>query len=306
MILTSIVIPVLTLVVIFLFGIQKFSKQISQVAGERFKNILTRITKTPLRGVGVGALFTALIQSSTATTVMLVGLVDAGLLTFSNSLGVIIGSNLGTTVTSQLVAFHFTNIAPLFVLLGFLVTYFGGAYKRWGKPLFYFGLVFFSLSLISLYIEPVKSNPEIIKLFSGITSIYVALLVGIIFTAIIQSSSVTSGLVVLLTGLGLLNIDQAIGVILGANIGTTSTALLASIGKNIGARKVAIAHFLFNVLGVIMFLPFIGEFVKFVESIGGSSQQVVVNAHIIFNLTCAIIFLILLRPFEKFINRITA
>jgi phosphate:Na+ symporter len=302
MFLTSIVIPVLTLVVIFLFGIQKFSKQIDQVAGEKFKSFLSRITKTPLRGTALGLVFTSLIQSSTATTVILVGLVNAEIISFSNSLGVIFGANIGTTVTSQLVALNVANIAPYFILAGFLITYLGRSYNRWGKPIFYFGLIFFSLSLISLYIEPVKSDPSIIKMFASITNIYTALAVGIVFTAIIQSSSVASGLVVLLVGAGLLNFEQAIGVVLGANIGTTATALLASIKLSLNAKRVAIAHFLFNVLGVLIFLPFLQPFSHFVASFGGSEQQVIANAHLLFNVACAAVFLLCVKPFEFFIT----
>jgi len=304
MIITSIIIPVLTLVVIFLFGIQKFSKQIQQVAGDRFKRVLEKITKTPVRGIVVGAVFTSLIQSSTATVVILVGLVNAGLVSFSSSLGVILGANIGTTITSQLVALHLTNVAPYFVLLGFFITYFGHSYKRWGKPIFYFGLVFFSLSLISLYIEPARYNPDIIHMFSNITNIYVAIIVGAVFTAIIQSSSVTSGLVILFVGVGFLDFNQSLGIIFGANIGTTVTALLASIKMNTNARKVAMAHFLFNVFGVIIFLPFISPFSNFISSLGGSSQQIVANAHIFFNVVCVIIFLILIKPYERLVDRL--
>lgn len=302
MLLTGIIIPILTLVAIFLFGLQKFSKQINQEAGERFKRVLTVFTRTPLRGVALGTGFTALIQSSTATTVLLIALVDKGLLTFSNSIGVIIGANIGSTVTSQLVALDLANIAPYFVLVGFLVTYFGRSYNHLGKPIFYFGLVFFSLSLISLYIEPVKSNPEVIYLFSQITSVYAAIVTGAIFTAIIQSSGVTSGLVILLVGAGLLNLEQAIGVMFGANIGTTATALLVSISAGAGARKVAAAHFLFNTVGVLIFLPFISNFTTLVASFGGEIDQVAANAHLLFNIIIAVIFFIFIRPFEKLVN----
>lgn len=302
MLFTGILIPVFTLVVIFLFGIQKFSKQVRQVAGDRFRQILVRFTKTPTRGMAAGAIFTALIQSSTATTVILVGLVDAGLVSFSHSLGVIIGANIGTTITSQLVAFKITNIAPLFVLLGFFITYFGRSYRHWGKPIFYFGLVFFSLSLISLYIEPVKSDPAFVAFFAGISNIYLAIAVGILFTIIVQSSSVISGLVVLLVAAGLLELEPAIGVILGANIGTTATALIASLTLGANARKAAMAHFIFNIAGVIIVLPFITPFTRFVASLGGSPEQVVANAHLIFNLASAILVLPFLKHLETIIS----
>lgn len=300
--LTGIVIPVLTLVVIFLFGIRKFSKQVDQVAGERFKRVLGKFTKTPVRGALTGSIFTALIHSSTATTVILVGLVDAGLISFQNSLGVMLGANIGTTITSQLVALQMMDIAPYFVLLGFLVTYFGRSYNKWGKPIFYFGLVFFSLSLISLYVEPVKSDPDIIRMFSGITNVYAAIALGTIFTVIIQSSGVASGLVVLLAGSGLLTLEQGIGVILGANIGTTATALVAAIHMNTAAQKAAMAHFLFNVLGVIMLLPFLSYFTQFVESLGGSVAQAIANAHVLFNVATVAIFLVFIKPFGRLVE----
>lgn len=302
MLLTSIIIPVFTLVVIFLFGIVKFSKQVDQEAGDRLRHVLVRFTKTPLRGVALGAVFTAFIQSSTATTVILVALVDKGVITFTNSLGVILGANIGSTFTSQLVALNVTNIAPYFVLLGFLVTYFGRSYKHFGKPIFYFGLIFFSLSLISLYLEPVKSDPEVLRFFASIDGLYPAIGVGILFAAVIQSSGVTMGLVILLSGAGLMSLEQAIGIMLGANIGTTSTTLLASLPLSLGARKAAMAHFLFNVIGVLLILPVIVPYTEYVRSLGGSAEQMVVNAHVLFNVLSVVLFLIFLRPFERFIN----
>jgi phosphate:Na+ symporter len=232
----------------------------------------------------------------------LVGLVDAGLVTFRNSLGVILGANLGTTITSQMVAFEIMDFAPYLVLLGFLVTYFGRSYNKWGKPIFYFGLVFFCLSLISLYIEPVKSDPDILRMFSSITNVYSAITVGILFTLVIQSSGVTSGLVVLLAGAGLLSLEQGIGVILGANIGTTATALVVALKMNISAQKAAVSHFLFNVIGVVMFLPFISEFTELIRSLGGSTPLMIANAHVLFNVTTVAIFLVLIRPYEMLVN----
>lgn len=306
MLLTSIVIPVLTLVIIFLFGIVKFSKQVDQVAGEKLRHVLVRFTKTPLRGVALGAAFTAFIQSSTATTVILVALVDKGVISFTNSLGVILGANIGSTFTAQLVALDITNIAPYFVLLGFVVTYFGRSYKHWGKPIFYFGLLFFSLSLISLYLEPVKNDPEVLSFFASITGLYAAIAVGVLFTAIIQSSGVTMGFVVVLAAAGLMSLDQAVGIMLGANIGTTSTTLLASLPLGLGARRAAMAHFLFNVIGVLLLLPIVDWYISFIRTLGGSPEQMVVNAHVLFNVASVVLFLIFLRPFERLIDAVVS
>ncbi|MFH1785994.1 MAG: Na/Pi cotransporter family protein [Candidatus Micrarchaeota archaeon] len=290
--------------ILFLYGIDHFSKEIQRVAGERFRSVLGKLTKHPLGGTTLGAIVTAIIQSSTATTVIAVGLVDAGTISFAQSLGIMFGANIGTTVTAQLVAFKLTIFAPFFILLGFVISLFGGRYKFLGKPIFYFGLVFFSLALISEAIIPFKDNPEFLSMFSHLSNVFVAIFVGIIATLILQSSSVTTGIVVLLAGTGLLTLGQGIPVILGANIGTTATSLLAASRMDLHARRASIAHFLFNVGGVLIFLPFITIFTSFVEGIGGNLAQQVANAHLIFNLSAATIFLLMLNHFKLLIEKL--
>lgn len=302
MVLTSIVIPVLSLVAVFLFAIQKFSNQIRRHADGGFKKALGEVTENPFRGIVTGTVFTSLIQSSTATTVILAGLVDAGFINFSHSLGVIFGANIGTTITSQLIALNVMSIAPYIILLGFFITYFGRTYKHWGKPIFYFGLVFFALSLISLYIEPARTNPTILTLFANISSLPVAILVGILFTSVVQSSTVTSGLAVILAGSGLLDLNQAFGIILGANLGTTITVVLASLPLGLEAKRVAAGHFFFNLIGIILILPFFTEFVSFAGSFSTNVPQQIAAAHIIFNVTFALLFLILVKPYERLIK----
>lgn len=299
---SGVIIPILSLVAIFLFSVHKFSDHIQRIAGDKFKSFLHSFTSTPVRGFGLGVLFTSLIQSSTATTVILVSLVHAGLLSFQNSLGVIFGANIGTTITSQLVALNVGNVAPYFVLLGFIFTFSKGRYRIFGKPIFYFGMMFFSLSLISVYLGPMKENAEVLAMLSRVSNFPLAVLVGLAFTAIVQSSSVTSGMVILLVGNGLLGFEQAFGMIIGANIGTTVTALIASILMNVEAKKVALAHLVFNVLGFFLFFPFEGMLSRAIEVLGGSASQQVANAHLLFNLICGVMFLILVRPFGKLIN----
>jgi len=296
-ILTSIVIPVLSLVAVFLFGIEKFSRHIRKMADGRFKSALRKLTRNPLGGLALGAIFTALIQSSTATTVILAGLANAGIVSFQQSMGIILGANIG-------IALKVTNIAPYFILLGFLITYFGRERKSWGKPIFYFGLVFFSISLISLYIEPVRTNPEILNLFGKVSNLFIAILVGFLFTSIVQSSSVTSGLVVVLAGSGLLDLNQAFGIILGANLGTTVTVILASLMLNFEAQRVALAHFLFNLLGILILIPFLNEFLLPISNLGIGVAQKVAVAHISFNLIFALLFLLLVKPFSNLVCRV--
>lgn len=298
----GVIIPILSLVAIFLFSVHKFSDHMQRLAGERFKSILRSFTSTPGRGFGIGVLFTSLIQSSTATTVILVSLVHAGLLSFRSTLGVVFGANVGSTITSQLVAMNVGNIAPYLVLFGFLITFSKKRFREFGKLVFYFGLMFFSLFLVSVYLEPIKENREVLDMLSHMSSFPIAVFAGFVLTAVIQSSGVVSGMIILLVGNGLMGFDQAFGMIIGANIGTTVTALIASVFMNIEAKKVAFGHFMFNLIGLFLFFPIQGLLLYAVDGIGGSVSQQVANAHLIFNVTCGILFLIFINPFGRFID----
>ncbi len=294
----------LGVVFLFLFSIRKFSNQVSRVAGDKFKSAMEAFTKTPWRGIAFGTAITAVLQSSTATTVLLVGLVEAGTITFANSLGVVFGANIGTAITSQLIAFNILKIAPYILIAGFVVDRTNSRWKKYGKSIFYFGLVFFCLALISQLIRPLSNDPQILSVFSNISNIFIAILVGILITVFFQSSTVVASLVILLVAQNILNFDQAFGIILGSNIGTTSTALIASAIMEKQAKRTAIAHFLFNLIGVIIFLPFFSLFVSAIRFIGGSVTQEVANAHLLFNLVNTAIFVILLKPFSNLISRL--
>jgi len=290
--------------ILFLYGIEHFSREIQRVAGERFRSVLIKLTKNPVGGAFLGAIVTAVIQSSTATTVIVVGLVNAGTIPFVQSLGIMFGANVGTTITAQLIAFKVTGFAPFFILAGFLLSVFGGRYKFIGKPIFYFGLVFFSLGLISDAVKPYQNDPDLIGFFSQFSNVYLAILAGIIGVIVLQSSSVVTGIVILLAGGGLLTLPQSIPIILGANIGTTATSQLAASRMDLFAKRAAAAHFLFNIGGVLIFLPFLGPFADLVASIGGDAAHQVANAHLLFNLTCAAVFLAALKPFKSAIERL--
>ena len=290
--------------ILFLYGIENFSKEIINSVGERFRETLGKLTKDRWRGAGFGALLTAMVQSSAATTVIAVSLVNAGTISFASSLGVIVGANIGTTITAQLVAFKLTSFGPLFILVGFVWGLVGGRYKFVGKPLFYFGLVFFGLQLISGSLDPIREDPQIISLISNMDNFLIALLVGVIFTTAVQSSSVTSGLMVVLASSGLLTLEQAIPVLLGANIGSTTTTLFASAKMDLWARRAAIAHLLFNVGGVLIFIPLAGFLATIVVDQTPDVGQQVANAHLIFNVVTAVIFLVLIRPFQKLVMRV--
>lgn len=293
--------PVAALVVVFLFAIGKFSKQVKELAGERFRELLSRLTASSLRGTVLGAVFTSLIQSSTATTVLTVGLVNAGLLTFTQAAGVIVGANIGTTITSQLVALNIMQFAPYLVILGFFVGFLKKIHYRYGKLLFYFGLVFLSLSLVSSYVQ-LGDGETLQNLFTRVANVPTAIALGFLFTALVQSSTVTTGLTLVFVSGGFLTFSQAVGIILGGNIGTTMTALVASLTMNRDAKRTALFHLTFNVAGVLLFAPFIPAYAHFIGSLGGSVAQQVANAHVFFNLIVAVPFLLLIRPIERMIS----
>lgn len=291
-------------IILFLYGIEQFSREVQLAAGEYLRNIIQRLTQTPVRGAVAGALVTAVVQSSTATTVITVGLVNAGTLSFAASLGIIFGANLGTTLTSQLVALNLTAFAPIFILIGFVIGIIPGRYRIFGRPIFYFGLVFFSLSLISSVMVPYRTDPQLIALVAKMDTVFLQIAFGFLITNIFQSSSVTTGLVVVMSQNGLIMPEVAFPILLGANLGTPTTALLVSARMNTSAKRAAVAHFLFNFLGVLMFLPVLGLFTNLIISLGGDAGQQAANAHLIFNMTCCIVFLILIGPFSRLVMRV--
>ncbi len=301
----QIFITVIALVLVFIFAINKFSRQIETVAGGQFKNLIGRLTKNRIIGAFTGTAITSVLQSSTATTVMTVGLVNAGIITFGQSLGIIFGANIGTTITSQLIALNVTAVAPFIIIIGFFILKFGGRYLKYGKPIFYFGLVFFCISLITQVVAPLSDNSSILYAISKINSLPLAILTGIIITTLFQASIITNGLILALGATGLIDFQLGVGLMLGANIGTTSTAILVTLPMAIEAKKAALAHFLFNVMGVIIIYPFIRPFMDFVGNFGGSTIQQIANMHLAFNIFAAIVFLIFIKKFTKLIEWIS-
>ncbi len=301
---TYIIFSIIAVIFVFLFAIEKFSRQLERLAGDKLKSIIQSVTSTPLRGTFIGTLVTAVLQSSTATTVLVVSLVQGGLMTFRQSLGVIFGANVGTTITTQLIAFQLLEVAPFILVLGFLLMKFKTQFNRFGKPIFYFGLMFSTLFIISVLVEPLKDNVWFRELLVGSSNIYIALLVGIVITTVLQSSALISGLIVIMAGAGLIEFTQAFAILLGANVGTTTTALIAASVMGRDAKRAAMAHVIFNVLGVVLVLPFITPISGFIMSLSGSAAGEVALAHVLFNIGSAIVALILIAPFERLVLRL--
>jgi phosphate:Na+ symporter len=291
-------------VLLFLFAIKKFSRQIRVLGGDRFKGWLETATQTPLRGVVTGAAVTSIVQSSTAVTVILIGLVDAGVISFYNTLGVLLGASIGTTLTTQLVAFKIIYFAPYIVILGFALEYLNTKYQKYAKSIFYFGLVLLSLYYIMLITGPLKTEPIVLDVFARISNVFFAIGAGFLATLLFQSSSVVSGIVVLLVAQGFFSFDQAFGILMGANIGTTSTALIASLVMNASAKKTAIAYFLFNLIGVTLFIPLVDDLHSIIRIFDFSLDKEVAMAYSAFALIKASFFLLFLNYFYHMVNKV--
>jgi phosphate:Na+ symporter len=292
----------LTAIILFVFGLENFSKEIQKISGEQFRKTLGHATRLPIVGVLLGAVITAFIQSSSATSVITISLVNAGILSFKNSVGIIFGSNIGTTVTAQLVAFKLTAFAPVFIIFGFALSLFRSRYAIFGKAIFYFGFVFFSLNLISSSLQPLESNDWLTALLRQPQNPLYAVLFGCLFTAVVQSSSVTTGLAIIFAQQGLLSLENAVPLIMGANIGTTGTALIAMFSMDVAAKKTALSHFLFNVGGVLIFLPFVMIFGSRLTELKWEPAIALANIHLFFNVVTSCIFLLLINPFTRFID----
>jgi len=293
---------------LFLYGIKIMGEGLENVTGEKLKSILEKVTSNKILGLLVGVLITAIIQSSSATTVMVVSFVNAGLMTLTQTVGVIMGANIGTTVTAQLVSFNLEKISPIFIGIGAIIMLVSKR-KRTKDIAFIalgFGIIFLGMKMMSESMKPLVETNKIkgILMTIGDNQIF-GLLVGLLITALVQSSSATTGVLVALATTGSINLDIALPIILGCNIGTCITALLASIGSNKIAKKAALIHLIFNVVGVIIFLPFAGFLIKIVEYIDPSDiTRQVANAHTIFNIVTSLILLPLSKYLVILVNKI--
>ncbi len=300
----QILIAVASAVILFLFGIEHFSREVQAISGQRFRKFLATGTRNRFVGFLLGGGLTAIIQSSTATSVIAVGLVNAGVLSFRHSLGILFGANVGTTVTAQLVAFELTSFAPVLILLGFAAGYMPFRWRILGRSIFYFGIVFFSLNLVSAAVEPLKSDPGVIDALANIHSPVTGVLVAALFTAVVQSSTVTTGIALVLLQQGIVPFEAALPLVLGANIGTTITALIASSSLDTSARRTAVSHALYNIGGVLIFLPLLQPFEALLMSFGQTPAITLAIAHMLFNATTAVLFLCALTPFARLVERI--
>lgn len=290
-------------IMLFLYGLQGFSRELQTVGGERLKIWLGKVTANRWIGFLVGALATAIIQSSTAVISLTVALVDTGVISFRSSLAVMLGANLGTTSTAWLVSLRLTEIGPFFIILGAIISILPWKKKVWGKAVFYFGFILVTLALLSDWLQPLRNDPYFVKYLAMASVPWKGVLVGFIFTALVQSSTVTTGLGILLVQQGILPPTAAIYLVIGANIGTTSTALFASLGMKHTARITAITNFLFNLGGVLLIFPFLTSFAQFILHLTDDPGQGVALAHLTYNVVTTLIGLLSLHWWAPALQR---
>lgn len=297
---------------IFLYGMKMMGDGLENAAGEKLKGIFDKITSNPVKGILTGAVVTAVIQSSSATTVMVVGFVNAGLMNLFQAAAVIMGANIGTTITAQIISFKFDAIAPLFLAVGAAMVLFAKNRKarEIGNIILGFGILFLGLKLMSSAMSPLAESDffkNLILRLKGHTIL--GLLVGMVMTAVIQSSSASTGILVALASTGSLPFEVAVPILFGCNIGTCVTALIASIGTSKTARKAALIHLFFNVVGSLMFIPFVSQFTALVTwlspgTTGAAVQRQIANAHTIFNIINTFVLVWFIKYLVALVNLI--
>ena len=299
---------------LFLFGMDQMADALKAVAGERMKDILGRLTKNRFMGAITGAFVTAIINSSSVTTVLVVGFISAGLMSLAQSVGVIMGANIGSTMTAQLIAFKVTKAALLMIGVGFTMSFASKneRIRQYGGMLMGLGLVFFGMGVMSDSMGPLRSFQPFLDLMQTMENPLVGILVAAAFTGLIQSSAATTGIVIVMASQGFVNLPTGIALAFGANIGTCVTALLASIGKPREAVRAAVVHILFNFAGVFVWVGFIGQLAEFVrwispaypeltgvEQLAAAAPRQIANAHTIFNVANTLLFIGLAGQFAR-------
>ncbi len=305
---------------IFIFGMNMMSESLQKAAGEKMKKILGILTVNPVMGVLAGTIATAVMQSSSATTVMVIGFVSAGLMTLKQGISVILGANIGTTMTAQLLAFNISDYIFVIIFVGFIVSFVfkSEKIKSIGQTIFAFGLLFEGIQIMSSVMKPLAASPVFINMIDHVSGMPVlGVLVGTLMTLVVQSSSATIAVLQNFAAQAgpdgvssIIGLAGAIPVLLGDNIGTTITALLACIGQSRDAKRTALAHCTFNVTGAFLFIWFVKPYAHFIQAISTKGPEVeviarqIANAHTIFNITMTLIWLPLIWLLVKIVVKI--
>jgi phosphate:Na+ symporter len=292
---------------IFLYGLHTLSDGLKKVVGEKIKQILTRLTSNPLKGCFFGALTAATLQSSGLAMVTLIGLINAGVLTLRQGIGVMLGSEIGTTITAQLVAFNVGVTAFPIIAFGFFLSFLAKnkKYKNIGQVILSFGMVYLGMNIMSSSIQPLQNEPDLKTFLFNLGQFPLSgLLAGVIITSIFQSSTALMGLVISLGINNLITLEAAIAIILGANIGSCITGIIAVVGSSLSSKRLSLAQLMINVIGVFLFFPFITSFTGFIEMTSVDLPRQIANAHSIFNIIVTLIMLPLINFLVFIVKRL--
>lgn len=302
---------------IFIYGMNMMSECLQKAAGEKMKSILALLTRNPVLGVLAGAITTAVLQSSSATTVMAIGFVSAGLMSLPQAISIIFGANIGTTMTAQIIAFKITDYIYIIIFIGFIISFVAKSEKEKsiGQTIFAFGLLFLGIETMGDVMKPLASSPVFTDLIAKVSNMPVlGVAVGTLMTLVVQSSSATIAVLQNFAAqagpdgvTSILGLTGAIPILLGDNIGTTITALLASIGQNKDAKRTAVAHCIFNISGCLLFIWFIKPFAALIQYISPKGPEIevisrqIANSHTVFNITMTLIWVCLINVMVKIV-----
>ncbi len=295
---------------LFIFGMQMMSTGLKNAAGEKMQSLLEKLTSKTVFGVLVGTVVTALIQSSSATTVMVVGFVNAGIMNIKQAVAVIMGANIGTTVTSQLISFKISQFVFPLIIIGFVLHFFGkrALMKYIGSVILGFGILLHGMGIMGVSLSPLRESPAFNSLMVSFSQQpWLGLLFGILITILLQSSTASTGILIALAGSGLIPLESGMPIIFGTNVGTCVTAVLSSIGTNRNAKRAALGHVIFNLMGSVLFMFFIGPYTSLIYLISGPAATVprlIANAHTGFNVFNALLFVPLINVIVRMIYRI--
>jgi phosphate:Na+ symporter len=304
----EIILSVIAGLILFLFAVNNLSETIQLAIGDRAKKWLLRFTSNTFTGVLTGTVVTALLDSSSAVIIITIIFVNSKFLTFRQAMGIVLGANIGTTVSSQIIAMDVGKFSPLLLLIGFLLLFITKSEKlsNTGKIVLYFGILFFGLYTMEKAVEPLKEQPYFTEMLEKTEDPLTGSITGALATLIIQSSSATVGMAIILAKKGLLGLGGGIAIMLGAELGTCSDTLLATIKGSRQAIKTGLFHLSFNILSIILGLLFFYPFVALVKSIGNEDhiEHSIANAHMIFNIGGVLIFVWMVPLFEKVLNKL--
>jgi len=304
----EIILSIIAGLVLFLFAVSNLSETLKIAFGTNANVWIKKYTSNIFNSLLVGVVITILLDSSSAVIIITIILVNAQVLTFRQAMGIVLGANIGTTISSQIIAMDVSKYSPIFLMIGFILLLIAKSEKvsNVGKVILYFGILFFGLFTMENAVEPLKEETYFLEWMKKTENPFVGALVGAVVTLIIQSSSATVGMAIVLSKKGFLSLTSGIAVMLGAELGTCSDTLLATINGSNQALKTGIFHLTFNfisiILGLILFYPFV-ELVKIISK-GSSIERSIANAHLLFNLLGVFIFIWIIPLFEKALNRI--